>query len=185
MSIESSQIVWPLSFVSTLVSEDRILPNSYTINVSIVPIESSSGSLGNGYKKIKYFVESCLHNSIFLSSQSPFLEPLSKLDNNLVLFPSEPYDLFVGHVLYTKFLTISQKYFHIDMISIDSAVGDSICYNIYETDSCGINLEGNFWWNIDRPYTGHGDVLGWIDIDDAHIPRFEPKIIKGGKDSEN
>ena len=185
MSIESSQIVWPVSFVCTLVTETRILPNSYSLNISILPIETAPGGISIGYKKIKFFVEQCLHNSIFISDDNPILPALAETNNNLVIFPTEPYDLFVGHILYTKFLTISEKYFHIDMINIDSIVGDNICYNIADTDSCGLKLEGEHWWNSDSTHTGHGPVTGWGDLTDEPSPRFEPKIIKGGKKSDS
>ena len=185
MSIESSQIVWPVSFVCTLVAEDRILPNSYTFNISILPIETAPGGISIGYKKIRYFVDQYLHNSIFINKENPLLESFTKSNNNIVVFPTEPYDLFVGHILYSKFLTISEKYFHIDMINIDSIVGDNICYNISDSDSCGIELEGNYWWNMDSTFTGHGIVESWGDLANEDSPRFEPRIIKGGKKSES
>ena len=184
MSIENSQIVWPVSFVCTLVTENTIIPNSYNINLSIMPTEEG-GNISVGFKKIKYVVEYFLHNSIFISKDNPLVETLSKTNANLVLFPIEPYDLFVGHVLYTKFLAISEKYFHIDMISIDSIIGDNICYNILDTDGCGLELEGDSWWNTDSAHTGVGPVQGWGDITEDTSPKFEPKIIKGGKQSDN
>lgn len=185
MSIESSSIVWPVSFVCTLISGDRILPNSYNMNISIMPIDSAPGSISIGYKKLKYFVDEHLHNGIFVFKDSPLVEPLSKTVTNLVLFPSEPYDLFVGHVLYSKFLSITEKYFHIDMINIDSIVGDNICYNILDSDECGLELTGEHWWNMDSTYTGSGIVESWGVIEEDPIPKFEPKIIKGGKTSEH
>jgi hypothetical protein len=185
MSIESSQIVWPVNFVCTLVTEDRLLSNSYTFNISILPIDTAPGGISTGYKKIRYFVDTYLHSSIFIFKDNPLLEPLTKSGNNLVIFPTEPYDLFVGHVLYSKLLSISEKFFHIDMISIDSIVGDSICYNITDSDSCGIDLDGDHWWNTDSAYTGHGTEESWGDLAGTDSPRFEPKIIKGGKKSES
>jgi len=143
------------------------------------------GNISVGFKKIKYIVEYFLHNSIFIANDNPLIETLSKTDTNLVLFPIEPYDLFVGHVIYTKFLAISEKYFHIDMITIDSIIGDNICYNILDTDDCGLNLEGDHWWNTDSAHTGVGPVQGWGDIAVDTSPKFEPKIIKGGKKSDN
>jgi hypothetical protein len=185
MSIDSSsQIVWPVNFVCTLINQDTILPNSYNINISIVPVDSGQNNLAVGYKKIKYFVDFFLHNSIIIAQNNPLLEHLGKTDNTIVTLPVEPYDLFVGHILYLKFLAISEKYFHIDIISIDSAVGDSICYNIADSDNCGLELEGDYWWNSDSTHTGHGPATGWGELFEDGSPRFEPKIIKGGKTSE-
>lgn len=185
MSIENSQIVWPISFVSTVVAENKILPNSYTINVSILPLESASGGMAGGYKKIKYFIENFVHNSVFICSSNPLLEHFTNLENNILIFPREPYDFHVGSVLYSKFIAISDKYFHIDIINIDSIIGDSICYSVSNSDLYEIGLEGNHWWNSDSTYTGFGTDLGWGDIAEYQVPRFEPKIIKGGKNSDH
>lgn len=185
MLTESSQISWPVNIICTLINENRILPNSYTMNISMIPIESASENISLGYKKIRFFVDYFLQNSIFISKDNPLVEHLSSIDNNLVLFPTEPYDLFVGHVLYSKFLSISEKYFHIDMINIDSAIGDNICYSILDTDECGLDLKGDHWWNADSTWTGFGPVQGWGDLTEENFPKFEPKIIKGGKKSDN
>lgn len=150
-----------------------------------MPIDAVPGSITAGFNKLRYFVDNHLHNSIFISKTNPLVEPLSKLKNNLVVLPTEPYDLYVGHVLYTKFLSITEKNFHIDMISIDSVIGDNICYNILDTDGCGLDLEGDHWWNSDNTWTGSGPVESWGDIGLSNSPKFEPKIIKGGKKSDN
>ena len=129
-------------------------------------------------------IDQYLHNSVFINDENPLLELFSNTTNNVVVFPTEPYDLFVGHVLYQKFLSITEKYFHIDMISVDSAVGDNICYNILDSDECGLDLLGEHWWNSDSTYTGSGVVESWGDLTEDSIPKFEPKIIKGGKTSD-
>lgn len=184
MSIDSPQFVWPTNFACTIVTENIIIPNSYTLNISIVPVENTPGSISIGFKKIKYFVESYLHNSIFINSENPFVKKFEGTKSNLVLFPTEPYDYFVGSIIYQKLLTVSKKYFHIDLLSIDSAVGDRIQYSIVDPEECGLNLEGNHWWNMDSTNTGFNKDSLWGDLDIKDCPRFEPKIIKGGL-SEN
>ena len=93
--------------------------------------------------------------------------------------------MYVGHILYCKFLAITEKNFHIDMITIDSAIGDNICYNILDTDGCGLDLSGDNWWNSDNTWTGSGPVENWGDVGLNSSPKFEPRIIKGGKKSDN
>lgn len=185
MSTDFSQFIWPISFACTLISENRVLPNSYSLSVGIIPTDSTPGSISMGYKKIKYFVDNYLHNSIFINKESSLLKQLSGIKSNIVLFPSEPYDYFVGSVIFSKFITVSEKYFHIDMLSIDSALGDHIQYNIVDPEECGLDLEGDFWWNKDSTdTTGTSPETGWGDLEEHSWPKFQPRIIKGGR-SEN
>lgn len=185
MSIDSAQFVWPASFACTLISENKVVPNSYTINVSIMPTDNVIGSISLGYKKLKYFVDNQLHNSIFIFEKNPLLGQLEKVESNKVLFPTEPYDYFVGSVLLNKFLKITEKYFHIDMISIDSALGDHINYSIIHPEECGLDLQGDYWWNRDSvDTTGQDKDVSWGDLEQQTCPKFEPKIIKGGRSED-
>ena len=178
------QFTWPISFACTLVTENVIVPNSYTINISIIPIEDSQNSVPVGFRKIRHFVENHLHNSVFVKGDNPLVDALLAYDSNLVLFPIDPYDHFVGGVLCNKFRAISAKYFEIELITIDSAVGDHIQYCIEDSEECGLDLEGDFWWNMDSVNTGIDSNTEWIDLNITDGPKFEPKVIKGGK-SEN
>lgn len=180
MSIDTAQFIWPTEFVCTIITENIIIPNSYSINISIVPV-NNSGNLNVGFKKLRHFVESYLHNSVFISKDNPLVEPLSNTETNLVLFPTEPYDFFVGSVLYSKFLSISEKYFHIDLLMIDSAIGDHVKYSIMDPEECGLDLSGDHWWNMDSTNTGIPRDSSWGELDLKDFPRFEPRIIKGGK----
>jgi hypothetical protein len=82
-------------------------------------------------------------------------------------------------------LSISKKYFHIDMISIDSVVGDNVQYSIIDPEESGLNLNGAFWWNMDSADTNNNlQNSSWGDIDADNSPRFEPRIIKGGRSED-
>lgn len=183
MSIDSTQFSWPTSFACTLITEKLIVPNSYNINLSIEPINSSTG-FSAGFKKVRYFIENYLHNSVFIYQDSNLVKTLKDTESNIVLFPTHPYDYFVGSVLYRKFLSITEKYFHIDFISIDSAVGDRIQYSIMDPEDCGLDLNGEYWWNTDSTNTGLNPDAKWDDLNTDDLPKFEPRIIKGGR-SEN
>jgi hypothetical protein len=186
MSIDnhSSQFVWPTGFSCTIVSENKIVPNSYSLNISIVPVDNSPGNISTGYRKIGYFVDTLLHNSILIYKDNPLLKSLADVTTNIVLLPTEPYDYFVGSVLYRKFLSITEKYFHIDVISVDSSLGDHINYSIMDPEECGLDLQGDHWWNQDSAHTGRNPDLGWGDLAGLHCPRFEPRIIKGGRSED-
>jgi hypothetical protein len=180
MLINESSFIWPVEFGCTLVIEKLILPNFYNIRLSVEPTETGDCNITAGFQKIRYFVDHCLHNSIFISSENEFTQPFMNAETNLVVFPVEPYDYFVGSVLYQKFISISKKYFDITQITIDSLVGDKIQYNIQYPEESGLELQGEYWWNEDRAATGGKESGSWgtLDLDDQ--PSFQPKIIRGG-----
>ena len=185
MSTNSHPFIWPTSFSCTLVTEKVIIPNAYSITISIEPPDTNNANIAVGFKKIRHFVDEYLQNSIFVCKDHELVKSICELDTNLVLFPTDPYDYFVGSVLYSKFLSISEKYFHIDLLTIDSAVGDNIQYAITDPSECGLDLSGEHWWNMDTADTGLNKSPDWSDLIDIHESlRFEPRIIKGGL-SEN
>lgn len=184
MLINMHQFNWPISFACTLITDNAVLPNTYMINISIEPIENPQSVVPIGFKKIRHFTENYLHNSVFINSDHPLTESLVSLDTNLVIFPAEPYDYFVGGILCNKLRAISAKYFDIEFITIDSAIGDHIQYCIDDPEECGLDLKGDYWWNMDSVSTGIDNSTEWSDLNITDGPRFEPRIIKGGK-SEN
>jgi len=184
MSNDQAQFVWPTTFACTLISDNNIIPNLYSISVSIVPIENSPGDISLGYKRLRYFVDEYLNHSVFICKDNPLVPSLSNINTNLVILPTEPYDYFVGSVLFTKFLVITEKYFHVDVITIDSSVGDHVSYTLLDPNECGLDLDGDHWWNSDSTYTGHGSDTSWGELVDQTAPRFEPRVIKGGKSED-
>ena len=178
MSIDQEQYVWPTSFVCTLITDKIILPNQYSINVGIEPVNPSDVNLG--FRRLKAFVDNFLHNSIFISQDHLLLKPLETVSTNIVVFPTEPYDYFAGTVLFRKFESITANYFDIGFITIDSAIGDHIQYCIKSSDESELDLTGEHWWNMDNIDTGIGNKLSWTDLDIHDSPKFEPKVIKGG-----
>ena len=178
------QFVWPTSFACTIITEKIILPNLYSITIGIEPIASGQNNIALGFKKLRHFIDYQLNNSVFINQENPLAKLLEDSETNLVLLPSDPYDYFVGGVLYNKFLSITEKYFDIEVITIDSTIGDHVQYRLRHPEECGLDLKGDNWWNSDSTDTGQNKNTNWEDLDLHDIPRFEPKIIKGGK-SEN
>ena len=184
MSNDLIPVVWPTSFVCTLITDQVVVPNSYALSVSIEPINASPGAISSGFKKLRHFVDTYLHNSVFIHKDNPLAELLKDHDTNIVLLPSDPYDYFVGGILFCKFLEINENNFNFDIISIDSAIGDHIQYNISDPEECGLDLSGNHWWNASSPDTGCDPDANWDDLDINEGPKFEPRIIKGGRSED-
>lgn len=173
--------VWSAEVVCTFLSENIIIPNVYTLSIGMEPKSSDTDEIDLGFKKLKYFVNEYLSNAVFLNKNSEYSKSLSKLDTNLVLFPDEPYDYLVGVVLYKKFSAITEKYFDIDFITIDSSVGDRVQYTLTVDCVVDTDLKGDWWWNKDSVNTGTDDHTSWDDLNLKESPRFSPIVVKGGK----
>jgi len=182
MSTNLEPYIWPTSFACSLVTNNILLPNHYTITVGIHQVDPVCFSLG--FTRLKTFIDNFLHNSIFIFQSHELTELFLKLDTNVVKFPTEPYDHFVGCVLLRKFQSITYKYFEIEHITIDSAIGDNVQYCIRDPEETGLELSGEQWWNNEHLDTGKGISVSWTDLDLQDGPKFEPRIVKGGR-SEN
>lgn len=179
MLTDADQVVWPTEFSCTLVTDNLILPNLYNITIAVEPI-GQVNNIGLGFRKIRQFVDEYLNNSIVICDKHPLLLALQDMETNVVHLPNDPYDFYVGCVLFAKFLKITEKYFHISHFTIDSLVGDRVQYSILHPAESGLDLEGDFWWNTDSVNTGSGDTTSWEDLNISDGPRFAPRIIKGG-----
>lgn len=171
--------VWPIEFGCTLVTENIIVPNYYSIKLSIEPYDQSPDNVTLGFRKLRHFVDNCLHNSVIINQTHTLVSSFKTMDNNVVLTPVDPYDYFLGAILYCKFFSISEKYFDIIQISIDSSIGDRVQYNIFDPSECGIDLTGEFWWNMDTAQTGVERGLTWNELNLASS-QFMPRVIQGG-----
>lgn len=176
-------VIWPIEFGCTLFVDQLVIPNFYSIKLCIVP-NSDSTDFTDGLRKIRYFVDGFLHNSIFISYANPAINLRDTIETNLVVFPEEPYDYTAGSVILQKFSSISKKYFDIEYLLIDSLIGDKIQYCIVDSSETGLDTDGEFWWNQDTAHSGGAIQESWEKLDIGDLPKFNPKIIKGGR-SEN
>jgi hypothetical protein len=106
------------------------------------------------------------------------------MDTGLVEFPTEPYDYFVGSVLFRKFQSVTSNYFEIGFMTVDSVIGDHVQYCIKDPEETGLDLSGDHWWNKDDLDTGAGSLISWEELDLSSGSKFEPKIIKGGRSED-
>lgn len=185
MSVESENIfVWPIDFTCTIVNERSFIPNHYSLKLSIDPVLPIDNSIGLGFKRLRHLVDNYLNNSLVINKENPYYETIKTTDTSLVVLPCEPYDYYMGSILLNKFLSISEKYFDISQMTIDSAVGDRIQYTLWDPYDCGLDLGGEHWWNWDNLSTNSDTTITWKDVKLNSSQRFEPTVIKGGL-SEN
>jgi hypothetical protein len=179
MSINLEHYIWPASFSCTIITDKIILPNHYTISIGIEPVAPQQ--IANGFRRMRCLIDTLLDNSVFVCDTNIIINAIEPIDTNVVYFPSEPYDYAVGCILLQKFTAITQKYFDIGFITIDSAVGDHIQYCITDPEETGLKLAGDHWWNKDSLNTGSEIDISWDDLDLNDRPKFEPRVVKGGR----
>jgi hypothetical protein len=182
MSTELEHYIWPTGFSCTLITDKIIIPNQYSISIAIEP--RAPAEIAMGFKRLRTLVDLCLQNSVFIYANNPIIETFKEMDTGLVQIPTEPYDYFVGSVLFRKFQSITSNYFEIGFMTIDSAVGDHVQYCIKDPEETGLDLSGDYWWNKDDLDTGAGSLISWEDLDLSSGSKFEPKIIKGGRSED-
>jgi hypothetical protein len=170
--------VLPQEFSCTLIENNLIIPNNYSISLFIEPIFPVTNNIDIGFRKLKHFFNNKLRNSIFINKDNILLNSFTDIENNLVILPAEPYDFYVASIILAKTKTITKDYFDIYQISLDSTFGEHIKYSVEDPIESGLNIDGDFWWNHDHDGTGHGESNCWDSLQIRS--RFQPKIIKGG-----
>jgi hypothetical protein len=179
MSTNLEPYIWPTNFACTLVTDKIVLPNQYVVSIAIEP--TAPPEIATGFRRMRTFIDNFIHNSIFIFQEHELVEAFKTSDTNKVYFPTDPYDYFVGCVLLRKFQMITQDYFEIGLMTIDSALGDHVQYCIRDPEEAGLELSGDHWWNRDSLDTGDNVNISWSDLDLSNDPKFKPRIIKGGR----
>lgn len=174
------QLTFPADFACCLLSDNQLFPNVYSIQIGLEPISVGHEALDVGFKKIKFFINEYLRNSIVLNQNSELVNALQPLNTNLLLLPDEPYDFLVASILYKKFSAILYDCFNVNFLGIDSTSGDHVAYTITEMTNGITGLDGDFWWNQDTMYTGVSESTTWEDLGLAVIQKNKPVVVKGG-----
>jgi hypothetical protein len=181
---ENDAFVWPAEFVCTIIDENIILPNHYNLKVFVEPYVPVTDSFGIGFEKLKHIIFNVLNNSVIINAANPLANSIEKIANNIVLLPAEPYDYYIGSILFSKFSAITEKYFSIYKITIDSAIGDRVQYTINDPIESALEITSSGWWNQDNPFTGNQEQTDWDGLPFNDGSKFVPKIIKGGKSED-
>jgi len=176
MSTSNTAFTWPETFNCSLVKNNSIYPNQYTISVSMIAEVIDDDAIRLGFKKVKHFINHYIKNSILIKYDNPLLTKLNSIETNTIQLPEEPHDFIFASVLFHKFSAILENTITITEITIDSSIGDRVKYTVNAGKQ---TLGGNFWWNFDSPETNDIDVFpSWNDV--IIHNKFEPKIVLGG-----
>lgn len=177
---QTSTFVIPAEFTCNIITESALIPNAYSVYIGVDPGSDNPELSSLGFRKIKFLFEEFLQNSIIINRDHPTFDTVNTFDNNLVVLPCEPFDFYIGSLLMLKVIAIAEKYLDINYITISSAVGESIQFNICDPYLADLELDGDHWWNSDDLSTGGKTVFTWDELKLSDTPGFKPVVVKGG-----
>ena len=183
MSVDSTNFfIWPTNFSCILIVDDVILPINYSLTVGMMPTDGHSIS-GIGLTKIKEFTNRFVQNSVILDQNNTFLPQLSTLDTTTIQLPREPSDYFFANVLFRKLTSITQDFFAIRQITIDSTIGDRVKYQVNESCTTYKDiLDEEGWWSRDDVSTNDTQYFPrWEDLNIYVAPKFSARVVRGGR----
>jgi hypothetical protein len=132
------------TFSTTMVLEDVIIPNTWTLTVNLIPNNGKNKLYTKAMDRIQYYIQEVLENSIFIGAHN-----LSKIIDlpfkaQVHVFPDDPWDHLVAMCLYTKFNAICEKVFFVDNITINSSQARNVSHSFSEDQGGNDNLHTLF-----------------------------------------
>lgn len=126
-------------FLASVVIEGQILPNSWEMNLNLIPNESilNHQDIAIATDRVNVWIESMLDNSMLVGPQDmitlkemamhPFAIGVHPL-------PDEPYDRILSICLYTKISSIMENKMFVDSIWIESYQSEGISHTYCSDD---------------------------------------------------
>jgi len=199
---EYNYFSWSTNFDASVIIDDCVYPNSYTITFNFLPKTSEVKMQNAGFEKIKYLFNNLCENSVIFSLNNNTRDVWFKMPINKILLPGNPYDQLLGVVLFKKMESIAGDFFHLEDLIIDSKLGDNVKYTINNESAENNHLnvkewvdEIYPWWNRDDtatfdqridPKTYWTGAKSWKDLGyGKHTDKtrsFTPTIIDGGRE---
>jgi len=98
-------------------------------------------------ERIKYFLDFCLENSIFIDeNETESIQKYHDADIKVCTLPKEPYDQIIGIMLMIKLNAISEGRLVATDITITSKMSDGVAYHHSIEENTG-PFKSNGWWH--------------------------------------
>jgi len=128
------------TFSTTMVIEDVIIPNTWNLQIHLIPNTSKNKLYNKAMERVQYYIQEILDNSIFIGSHNLKLLSEIPFKAQVHVFPDDPWDHLIAMCLYTKINSICEEVFYVDNISISSHQARSVSHNFSEADGGNENL---------------------------------------------
>ena len=121
--------------------------NVYTISLYMDVETESIREQNVAMERIKYFLNDCLENSIFVQdNEHKVIEKYTSCGFKVCTVPEEPYDQIVTILLLTKLNSITEGRLVITDITLGSRISDQVKFSC-DIESPRGPLEASGWWS--------------------------------------
>jgi hypothetical protein len=142
----TTRIERDFSFQAGVYFKEEFLMNVYTISLYMDVETESIREQNVAMERIKYFLNDCLENSIFVQdTEHKVIEKYTSCGFKVCTVPEEPYDQIVTILLLTKLNSITEGRLVITDITLGSRISDQVKFS-YDIESPRGPLESSGWW---------------------------------------
>lgn len=159
---------------SVIALDNWIAPSNYKCKIYF-DIETDDGEQQNiAFERCKIMIETIFEHSLIININNPLLQILAKKSKQrIITLPSEPIDVIIAAVLYSKLNAVSEGRLSIRKIKISSSQGDNIWVHFDEDFAedfgsleCELykTINEKPWWTRSDPSIGDWFEFGKKDI---------------------
>jgi len=142
----TTRIERDFSFQAGVYFKEEFLMNLYTITLYMEVETESIREQNVAMERIKYFLNECLENSIFVQDiEHKTIEKYSSCGFKVCTLPEEPYDQIITIMLLTKLNSITEGRLIITDITLGSRISDQVKFS-YGIESTRGPFEEPGWW---------------------------------------
>lgn len=142
----TTRIEREFSFQAGVYFKEEFLMNVYTISLFMEVETESIREQNVAMERIKYFLNDCLENSIFVqNTEHKIIEKYNSCGFKVCTVPEEPYDQIITLLLLTKLNSITEGRLVITDITLGSRMSDQVKF-ISDIESPRGPLEMPGWW---------------------------------------
>lgn len=142
----TTRIERDFEFQAGVYFKDEFLMNLYTVSVYMEVETDSIREQNVAMERIKYFLNECLENSIFVhQSENKTIEKYMTCGFRVCTLPEEPYDQIITLMLLTKLNSITEGRLVITDITLGSRISDQVKFTC-DIDNPRGPFEEQGWW---------------------------------------
>lgn len=142
----TTRIERDFSFQAGVYFQEEFLMNVYTISLYMDVETESIREQNVAMERIKYFLNDCLENSIFVQdTEHKIIEKYNSCGFKVCTVPEEPYDQIITILLLSKLNSITEGRLVITDITLGSRISDQVKFS-YDIESPRGPLEVPGWW---------------------------------------
>lgn len=131
--------------------DNHLQMNTYNIELAMLTNTANGDDHIVSLSRINHFIYNEMNNTVYINQDNvDQISALTSAGIKVTTLPEEPIDQIVGLALYCKLNAILQERIFINEVSIQSDLGDNVCYLHNEHESLG-PLSNDGWWQDASP----------------------------------